>query len=142
MNVEGITQVLQARSRDRVGHASPSREPSITSNASNQSLAHNEAPSLPTLSASGEPIPHATMESRSTTASEAGNGLEDQPIPGAMAESSLSWVEQFTAASGGSNGARSPSIAEAQLSDSMISGSLSTTSEVVSFTLTSVTYWH
>jgi peroxin-3 len=128
MDVEGITQVLQGRSRHREDNGLSSREPSVASNTSNQSLSNQNAPSLPTLNASGEPIPHAATGSHSVVPSEAN---EDQPIPGAMAESSLSWVEQFTAASGESNGARSPSIAEAQLSDSMISGTLSTTSEVV-----------
>jgi hypothetical protein len=133
MDVEGITQVLQGRSRHRESDVSSSSEPSISSNAPHQLIPPIVTPTLPTLRASGDL--QLNLEAHAPTTSDA--DASELSATGNMVESSLSWVEQFTATS--SNGARSPSMVEAQLSDSMISGSLSTTSEVVSDKLTSLT---
>lgn len=129
MDVEGVTEVLQGRSLQREDTGSSSRDPSVSSNNSQSSPGNANTPTLPTLRSEGQQPSHEAEANRSSGGSEAWN---DEPsAAGKMEESSLSWVEQFTTASSNSNGARSPSVAEAQLSDSIISGSLSNTSEVV-----------
>jgi len=126
MDVEGITQVLQGRSRQR---GSPSREPSDSSNISIPPPSQNDIPNLSTFNPSGEPAEHLQVEIPSHPPQ--GPSSTEQGIPGHLADSSLSWVEQFST-SADSNGARSPSIADAHLSDSMLSGTVSNVSEVLS----------
>jgi peroxin-3 len=121
LDVEGVIQVLQDRSRHRESNGPSQSEPSFPSNALQQDLPSNITPTLPTMRTTGDPNVLASATSDI--------GVGEISTTGHMGESALSWVEQFYA--GSSNGARSPSMAEAQLSDSMISGSLSTTSEAV-----------
>jgi hypothetical protein len=127
MDVEGVTQVLQGRNRHREDNGTSSREHSVSSNASNISPSQNDVPTSPTAGPSIIPQP-PSMELQTPLSD---TETVERPTHERMGESSLSWVEQFTAGSSSSAGAGSPSIAEAQLSDSMISGTLSSTSEVV-----------
>lgn len=128
MDVEGVTQVLQGRNRHREDNGTSSREHSVSSNASNISPSQNDVPTSPTAGPSIIPQP-PSMEFQTPLSD---TETAERPTHERMGESSLSWVEQFTATSSSSVGAGSPSIAEAQLSDSMISGTLSSTSEVLS----------